>query len=245
MKLKNWIVLRRCQGFFSKDIPCKPSLCVAPSIRIWSDSRQFRYEATPRLLQAKIWATCRELVDCSHSFVGKICSFASIFKILSAFKIKLLVHQFRIKIPFTRCCFDFKTILHVWICQELNDGCRKYYTIQYLHHFSFVFLISVALCMCTGCPNKNATFLTKLETIVFCSYAKIFLDSERVWVNLDSDTLASLIRQIFFEICKFEYKGFFFQEMTLGHVLRYQFYHFRDILRLHNSEKFATYWFNT
>ena len=32
----------------------------------------------------------------------------------------------------------------------------------------------------TGCSNKNATFLTKLETIAFCSDTKMFLVSEEV-----------------------------------------------------------------
>ena len=40
-------------------------------------------------------------------------------------------------------------------------------------------------------------------------------------MNLDSDTLTPVIRQIFFEICKFKYKGLFFQEPTLGHFLRH------------------------
>ena len=32
----------------------------------------------------------------------------------------------------------------------------------------------------TGCPDKNATFFTKLKSMAFCSNAIIFLDSERV-----------------------------------------------------------------
>ena len=32
----------------------------------------------------------------------------------------------------------------------------------------------------TRCPNKNATFFTKLKPMAFCSNAIIFLDSERV-----------------------------------------------------------------
>ena len=39
--------------------------------------------------------------------------------------------------------------------------------------------IQVSVCY-TECPNKNATFLTKLKTIAFCSDAKIFFDSERI-----------------------------------------------------------------
>ena len=35
-------------------------------------------------------------------------------------------------------------------------------------------------------------------------------------MNLDFDTLASPICQIFFEIGKFKYRGLFFQEPTLG-----------------------------
>ena len=56
----------------------------------------------------------------------------------------------------------------------------------------------------TGCPNKNAAFLTKHEAIAFCSIAKILFDSERVCINLDFDTLASPIRRIFFKIRKFK-----------------------------------------
>ena len=50
-----------------------------------------------------------------------------------------------------------------------------------------------------GVP-KNATFFTNLPTIAFSSNAKIFLDSEGVWINLDFDTLASPICAMFFEI---------------------------------------------
>ena len=57
----------------------------------------------------------------------------------------------------------------------------------------------------TGCPNKNATFFTKLKAVAFCFNAKIFPDSERVQINLDFDFLASPVCQPFFEICQFKY----------------------------------------
>ena len=68
----------------------------------------------------------------------------------------------------------------------------------------------------TGCPNKNATFLTKHETIAFCSISKILFDSKRVGINLDFDTLDSPICKIFFEVRKFKNINVFFQESILG-----------------------------
>ena len=63
----------------------------------------------------------------------------------------------------------------------------------------------------TRCPNKNATFFTKHETIAFCSLiAKILLDSERVCINSSFDTLASLICKMFFEIHKSKDRNAFF-----------------------------------
>ena len=62
-----------------------------------------------------------------------------------------------------------------------------------------------------------------------------------------SDTLATLIRQIFFEICKLIYKDSFFQKPTLGHFLKYQFYYFHDILHFHNNDstlKINEIWIN-
>ena len=68
-----------------------------------------------------------------------------------------------------------------------------------------------------GVPIKTRHFFTKLEVIAFCSDAKIFLDFERVRINLDFNILASPVCQPFFEICQFKYYGLFFQELTLGH----------------------------
>ena len=62
--------------------------------------------------------------------------------------------------------------------------------------------------------------------------------SERVGVNVDFDTLTCPICQIFFEICKFRYRGSFFQKQTLGHFLKCQLYDFHDILN--NCETFVT-----
>ena len=52
-------------------------------------------------------------------------------------------------------------------------------------------------------------------------------------INLDFATLASPSCQIFCEICKFKYRGLFFQEPTLGHFLKYQFNYFHYILYLY------------
>ena len=54
------------------------------------------------------------------------------------------------------------------------------------------------------CPNKNTTFLTKHKTIACSSIAKILVDSKRVCINLDFDTLGSLICKISFGIRKFK-----------------------------------------
>ena len=54
----------------------------------------------------------------------------------------------------------------------------------------------------TECPNKSVTFFTKHETITFCSIAKILFNSEGLCIDLNFDTLASPICEIFFEIRK-------------------------------------------
>ena len=64
--------------------------------------------------------------------------------------------------------------------------------------------VSCTFSLYTRCPNKNATFLTKHETIAFCSIAEILFDSKRVSINLDFETLASHICKIFFETPKSE-----------------------------------------
>ena len=68
----------------------------------------------------------------------------------------------------------------------------------------------------TGCPNKSVTFLTKHETIAFCSIAKIPFDYKRVCINLDFDTLDSPICEIFSEIRRFKDLNVLLQEPILG-----------------------------
>ena len=62
----------------------------------------------------------------------------------------------------------------------------------------------------TGCPNKNVAFFTKHVATTFCSIAKILFDSERVCINLNSDTLASPVCKIFFAIHKYKDRNVFF-----------------------------------
>ena len=76
-----------------------------------------------------------------------------------------------------------------------------------------------------GVPKKNATFFTKHETTAFCLIAKIAFDSERVYINLNFDTLASPIRKIFFETLKSNNRNVFFQEAILGDFRGINFTH--------------------
>ena len=88
-----------------------------------------------------------------------------------------------------------------------------------------VFFLPLHLLGDTGCPNKNATFFTKHETIAFYSIANKLFDSERVCINFNFDTLASPICGIFFEVRKSKDRNVFFKEPILGNFRGINFTH--------------------
>ena len=62
-----------------------------------------------------------------------------------------------------------------------------------------------------GVPTKTQHIFTKHETIAFCSIVNKLFDSQRVSININFDTLASPICEIFFKISRSKDRNVFFQ----------------------------------
>ena len=107
----------------------------------------------------------------------------------------------------------------------LVHGQLKQKTCLYMHSTENQFQTPTKCSSIVSDPNKFA--------------AKNFRSLQLSFRPLPVIINGSSLSQIFSEICKFKYRGLFFQEPTLCHFLRHQFYYFHDILHLCNCEKFA------